>query len=112
MERSQHERHTMQVLLEVIPQHDPELRDYEAFTINTMGKATDVFCAEYRKLSGEFAEKLEEFLDGPLVRRRLRAAFSRDISFTDIDFNLCLLGNDREVYTYRLSPYKAGKHSR
>lgn len=103
---------TMQVLLEVIPQHDPDMRDYEAFTITTMGRATDVFCAEYRKLSGEFAAKLEDFLDGPLVRRRLRAAITRDISFTVLDFNLCLSGNDREVYTYRLSPYKAGKHSR
>ena len=97
----------MQVLLEVIP--TKEMMDYEAFTIDSHWKAKDVFNEEYRKLNNpEHIEKLESFLDGPIVRRALRPVFDRDIPFRVIDFRLeC--GSD--TYTYRLSPYIAGKHS-
>lgn len=101
----------MQVLLEVIPSDKARMKvDYEAFTIRNNWNAKDVFEAEYRKLiHAPNIEKLESFLDGPIVRRHLRTAFDRDIRFAPLELHL-ELGNDS--CTYRLSPYVAGKHSR
>lgn len=101
----------MQVLLEVIPESARHLKeDYEAFTIRSITEAHDVFEAEFRKLSRpEDVEKLSAFLNGPLVWKDIRSATTRDISFRVRDvFIPC--GNNG--FTYRISPYIAGKHSR
>lgn len=114
----------MAVLLEVFPAgavgkgiEEMKNLDYEAFTINNMWNASEVFDAECRKVfDPDAVERLESFLDGPLVRRRLRPYFGRDIHFDPIDFTLHLRGVDKygnpESWLYRLSIYKPGRHSR
>lgn len=112
----------MAVLLEVFPAADlaqgntEKGIDYEAFTIHNFWEAADVFTAEYRKVfDPDAVERLESFLDGPLVRRRLRPYFGRDIRFDPIDYTLSLRGVDQhgnaESWIYRLSIYNPGRHS-
>lgn len=108
----------MSVLLEIIPMNhimgtDTKGLDYEAFTITNKWDCEAVFEAEYRKINRtDLAKRLADFLEGPLVTRRIRASLTRDIGFDPIDLYLEFGGYSGEAYTYRLSHYRPGRHSR